>query len=750
MILTILVTSLAASLLATALLRPYSRQTVEGPLSFTPAALEGFSWTGLTLSSFVSLYLELLLIRWLSSEVQILAYFKNFVLIACFLGFGLGCYLSKRAIHLAAMLAPLLAITALVTLPFLPIRNLLKVLPLLLGASSELVMWEVMTTGITPSGLIGILLASFVMLPLFALIAITFIPIGQLIAFHLESAPNGIAAYSVNILASLAGIALYTLLCFASQQPVVWFGILAALTTAMLWRLAVPRVVAAGTILICCLMFVFGTHGPGKTYWSPYQKLTLIPRVTGGVPNGYLLETNGSWYQQILDLAPQFAARHPELFSTVPLSLNAYNLPYRFAPQPNSVLILGAGMGNDVAAALRNGARHVTAVEIDPLIIRLGKEYHPEHPYDSERTKIVITDARAYIHNAKERFDLIVFSLLDSHTTSSHFSNIRIDNYVYTREAIESARRLLAPGGTFIVKYQVDLPWIAGRLDALMTDVFGHQPYQFQSGMEIYASPGRFLIVCPRARAVAALRDPGFRALLARSPRVVMTEASVTTDDWPNFYQREPGLPTAVVAISLLLVIACLLGARSVGLRFSTVRWEFFFLGAGFMLLEAQIISRMALLFGTTWIVNSIVIAVLLLLIVLANGVAAITPALDSGFAHAGIIVTIALAYAVPTRFFLFDSFALRAAVATLFFSLPVFFAGVVFVKRFAGEKFSSNAIGSNLLGALAGGILESLSLWWGLKSLLLVAAALYVAAWLARTPFWQPQRIEAQTLATD
>jgi len=297
---------------------------------------------------------------------------------------------------------------------------------------------------------------------------------------------------------------------------------------------------------------------------------------------------------------------------------------------------------------------------------------------------------------------------------------------------MSAASRLLSPGGTFVVKYQVERPWIAGRLNALMTDVFGRQPFQFQGLGGSYGTPGRFIVICPPARAYAALDDPLFRSMLMHSRPIVMEDVPATTDDWPYFYQRDRGLPVAVVAISLLLLIACFAGARSIGLHAVSIRSEFFFLGAGFLLLEAQIISRMALLFGTTWTVNSIVIGVLLLLIVAANGVAAIAPKLRYEFGYVGVIVMIAAAYAVPTQALLFESFVVRATVATLFLCLPAFFAGIVFVKRFAASGFSSDAIGSNLLGSLAGGILESLSLWSGLKSLLLVAALLYLAAWLA------------------
>jgi hypothetical protein len=72
-----------------------------------------------------------------------------------------------------------------------------------------------------------------------------------------------------------------------------------------------------------------------------------------------------------------------------------YELPYRFVSTPGDVLVVGAGTGNDVAAALRHDAQHVDAVEIDPTILGLGRQFHPEHPYDSSRVSQHVDDARA-------------------------------------------------------------------------------------------------------------------------------------------------------------------------------------------------------------------------------------------------------------------------------------------------------------------------------------------------------------------
>src|SRR5204863_7086629 len=145
----------------------------------------------------------------------------------------------------------------------------------------------------------------------------------------------------------------------------------------------------------------------------------------------------------------------------------------------------------------------------------------------------------------------------------------------------------------------------------------------------------------------------------------------VTTDDWPYFYQRSPGLPTPVILISTVLVFLCVLLLRDMGTPIRSLRWHFFFLGAGFMLLEAQIISKIALLFGTTWLVNSIVIGGLLLLIVAANILVRFVPHFPLSFAYAGIFVTIAASYSIPLQKFLLPSPWMKVLTSTLVLCLP-------------------------------------------------------------------------------
>jgi len=595
--------------------------------------------------------------------------------------------------------------------------------------------WSVGQYSFSAYSVIGVLAAVTVVLLVFGLLTFVFIPLGQFVGWYLENATKGILGYTVNVLGSLAGILLYTLLCFLYLPPAIWLLFAGIILVLFLWSVPRMRFATAVVFLLCLGLAALQTEKDATVYWSPYQELSVSPVVQNGETIAYNLKTNGDWYQKIFNLSGQFVQTHADLFKDVSPAWNAYNLPYHFYPHPSSVLVLGAGTGNDVAAALRNGADRVVAVEIDPLILELGKNLHFEKPYSSNRVTQVLDDARSYLQTDTEQFDLIMFSLLDSHTTSSHFTNIRIDNYVYTKEALLAARRHLRPDGLMVVKFWVAAPWIAGRLYGLMQETFGHPPLQVAVQQPIYATAGSFYISGSTERLQQALTDTTLAQYVQAHPAGPFQNATLTTDDWPYFYQREPGLPLTVVLISGVLVFLCWVFLREAGVNTSTVRWHFFFLGAGFLLLEAQIVSKMALLFGTTWVVNSIVIAGLLFLIVASNFLVEFVPRIPIAVGYAGIFGTILLSYFTSLERLFFPSVAGKMLAATLVLCLPVFFAGIVFIKSFAEEKFSGQALGSNLFGALVGGLLESLSYWSGIRFLLVLVGLCYLASLISLHP---------------
>jgi hypothetical protein len=258
---------------------------------------------------------------------------------------------------------------------------------------------------------------------------------------------------------------------------------------------------------------------------------------------------------------------------------------------------------------------------------------------------------------------------------------------------------------------------------------FGQNPIQFQTDLGGYDISGRFFVAGSPERLAKATADPSLAAYLASHGNMPMQSASVTTDDWPYFYQHEPGLPIIVILVSVAVLIVFGWFLRQASGEGAHIDLHFMFLGAGFMLLEAQIVSKMALLFGTTWVVNAVVVSGLLCLIVAANLVYGTVRRIPLSLAYAGLFASLAVMYLVPLEKLFYESWTLRAVVATLALCTPVFFAGIIFISSFARAGFRGTALGSNLFGSLIGGLLESASLWFGLKSLTILAALLYLGS---------------------
>ena len=154
-------------------------------------------------------------------------------------------------------------------------------------------------------------------------------------------------------------------------------------------------------------------------------------------------------------------------------------------------------------------------------------------------------------------------------------------------------------------------------------------------------------------------------------------------------------------------------------------------MGAAFLLLETKNIATFALLFGTTWLVNALVFAGVLLVVLAAVEVTRRfrTPPLPVVFG--GIAAALLVAYLVPPDALLPLPFWPRLLVAVLLAFVPIYLANVAFAKRFGASDDSRAAFGLNLLGAMLGGTMEYLALLTGYRNLLLIVAALYLCAFL-------------------
>ena len=262
--------------------------------------------------------------------------------------------------------------------------------------------------------------------------------------------------------------------------PIVWFGVASAFGLMLargsqkwIWR---ANVIGAVALLV--------TQGlTGSAVRSPYNKLVVTPlygQDQNGQPFrwGYQSGVGEYYYQDLADLSDKFFRTHPNLPSEFRFS--EYEVPYAFA-RPEQVLILGAGTGNDVSAALRRGAQHVDAVDIDPGIIEYGKQLHPEQPYASAKVTPHANDARSFLRNTNATYDLVLFGLLDSQQVLSAFGSVRLDNFVYTVEGMRDAFARVKPNGLLVVTFELYKPWIGERMAGVLEQATGQKPVVLQA-----------------------------------------------------------------------------------------------------------------------------------------------------------------------------------------------------------------------------------------------------------------------------
>ncbi len=665
------------------------------------------------LATFAILTLELGLIRWTSQQIRVFAYFNNLTLIAAFLGMGLGVALGEKRPNIQHWTLPVLAVLAAI-----------------LGCSEELRIVRIhfpdmslsLWGGETWPNAKEFLGSIALVLLLFALVLAVFICAGAIVGDLFTRMP-ALSAYSADLIGSFLGVVAMTIVAAAGSAPPVWFAI--AASPLLYFSRRVLSVLSFAAILF------FSWYSIRGAQYSPYYRID-ITRENALVGRPVKVSVNRDFHQLMHDLSRrhiQTARVSATDRTTMQQFAASYQVPFLLTPRRDDALIVGAGTGNDVAAAIRSGFRRVAAVDIDPMMIEIGKQGHPERPYADPRVDPVVNDARAYFEqNAVKRFDVVCFSLLDSHAMFSAMSSLRLENYVYTTESIRSAYKLVKPGGVLTVSFSVAAgSWISDRLYATIWDATGVPPIMIALPVN-YAN----MFIVGKQISLAAVLDRRPFTKVAPTPQVASIR--VPTDDWPFLYIRPGTFPTGyVVVIGGLLLIGTLGFLAVFGRHMAVGHFDgpLFFMGAAFLLIETRGIVDLSLLFGSTWIVNSSVIAGILLMAYLANlYVARRRPKRVLPY-FALLWAALLLNYFVRPSVLLDLSLAARGSIGGLLNALPVFFAGIIFSTLFGSSEHPSASLGSNLLGAVIGGCLEYLSMIIGLKALSLVALMLYLVALL-------------------
>jgi hypothetical protein len=655
--------------------------------------------TRLVLTSGTLLFVELLLIRWIPAEVRYVGFFSNFLLMASFLGIGIGILLGRRRNFDTIAIFPLLlvAVVALITKLELNVQ---------IDSTDELFF------GLAESRAADV---NFLVLPLVfvlvtALMASLAIPLGPL----LRSMPP-LQAYGWDIAGSMLGIAGFTILSAAGTPPIVWFAVASILVTLLIAGsdIGLLRIPAAASLAF--VLVLTWSAATANEIWSPYYRI-----------NTYIAQNN-ELYVNVNGIPHQ--ALHPVDAPKEPF----YDQLYKWFPERtyDEVLIVGAGSGTDAAIALAKGAGHVDAVEIDREIQKLGIDHHPNRPYQDPRVTRVENDGRAFLRGTDKQYDLVIFALPDSLTLVSSTANIRLESFLFTDQAFESVRDHIAPDGVFVLYNYYREDWLISKIGSMLDETFDRPPILkvFDAHMAIFA-------VGPAVDALGGGPPPG--DAVDAAPSVGEPVPKAATDDWPFLYLRTPFVaPHYLAGLAFVLLIAVLgvLGAARVGgtsvRRFSP---HFFVLGIAFLLLETRSLVSFSLLFGSTWLVNALAFFAILASVLLAILVNARFHIKRPGILYGLLFAALAVAFVLPPESLLIDPPWLRYLLAGLVAFAPVFLANLVFTYSFRDTRTADMAFASNLLGAMVGGAMEYVALITGYQALLLVVAALYALAWLFAT----------------
>ncbi|MFZ8909999.1 MAG: spermidine synthase [Candidatus Nanopelagicales bacterium] len=646
----------------------------------------------LIVSSALMLFVQLALIRWAGGNLVHLSYFSNLILLASFLGIGLG-FLRARKPRDLGRYAPVAILVLIAFIFFFPAR--------IEGSSSELIFF----TEVTPTGL-----PTWVTLPLvFLVVAFAMTLLGE-ITGRAFLAFTALDAYRWDIVGSLSGTLFFTLVAFLRSPSWIWPTVM-LIALVLLYGKALPAVSWLAAVGIVVLL-VIESLTPGVS-WSPYYKVTTQDVTDTGPAPYTAIQVNGIPHQNVLD-----AEKRLEL---EPL----YGKPYeRAVDNPlRDVLVIGAGTGTDVALALARGAQHVDAVEIDPRIQQIGIEKNPNQPYADPRVTTYIDDGRAFLSRTDREYDLILFALPDSLTLVSGASQLRLESYLFTRESIQEAYDHLSPDGVFAMYNYYREDWLINRLAGTVEEVFGHAPcidrftaVQSLAVMAIGKSPDN--AVCDQTWE---------REVIAAAGEEIPAPSA---DDRPFLYLKEASIPQLYLILIGLILAVSLIAIRVVGgpLRQMRGYTDLFLMGMAFLLLETRSITTFALLFGTTWLVNALVFAGVLLAVLLAIEVTRrFSP--RRPWVVAALFTSLAIAWLVPNAWLLSLPVPLRLLVAVALAFAPIFCANLYFTSRFKDAANPTAAFAANLFGAMIGGCLEYLSLLTGYRFLLVVAAVIYLAA---------------------
>ncbi|HUD19979.1 MAG TPA: spermidine synthase [Patescibacteria group bacterium] len=649
----------------------------------------------LFLVSFLTLFLELALIRFIPANIELVGYFSNLILLGAFLGIGIGLLSTKRTTRFFTYFPWLLALLLISVMVFK--------MKITVDSPGALFFKGLQEDGIYTNPL--------VLLPLlFSFVVIVFASVSQEFGIRFRQFP-ALAAYVIDLAGALTAIILFSVFSALSSSPFLWFLVIVIATIGIS---GVPkRLNQIPALLLLIIIPFIPLMTSTRSIWSPYSKLTVTKTMDPHMGVAYNIDSNNISHQFISDY------RVRERF---------YYTQYEAFPDPNEfkqILIIGAGTGADVATALNLNPHvvHIDAVEIDPEIVKIGKLLNPNKPFDDPRVSVIINDGRNYLERTRQHYDLIIFALTDSVVLTSAQSNIRLESFLFTEEAFSLVKQHLTPDGLFVLYNYYREQWLIDRIALMIHDVFGQNPL-----LLTYGDTGKAATFMAGPKILHATLLPG---MIFYHPSQLIPTA---TDDWPFTYVKNRTIPPIYSNTLLaIVIIAFLFVFLSVGKNIPSLLLypQYFFLGLGFMLLETKNLVTFGLLFGNTWAVNAMVFAAILTSTLLSAIISRKYTVRNIWRLYALLIIVLAANALTPAHILIAIPQTLRYILASIYYFAPVFIANLIFSQTFKEQSDTPTALGVNMLGAMVGGILEYTAMVVGYQALYSVIIISYLCAFI-------------------
>jgi hypothetical protein len=381
------------------------------------------------------------------------------------------------------------------------------------------------------------------------------------------------------------------------------------------------------------------------TGWNAYSRIDAVT----GFASPYLarLYIDSDAWTNVLEWDGQVA-------SAAPMRAWYRARPFEVAPAGARTLVVGPGGGSDVLVALAAGAERVTAVEMNPLMLRFVRHFGARagNLYDHPQVEAVLSEGRTFIRRTDRQFDVVLMGFVDSWAAVASGGLSLSENHLYTVEAFEAYLDHLTPDGQLVIlRWDVDVPRLvsnavallgaeaAGRRVAVLLEtreadledppqmifMLKNRPWTAEETARMAAWPGVRPVIVPGRHVdepYASLFSG--RTSYAQYVSDAPTRVDAVYDDRPFFFARtrpwglHPAMQATllwilgpVAALSVLLLALGKPKGEPAGPYAASVAY-FASLGVGFIAVELALLQHLTLLLGHPIFTLSILLFTLL------------------------------------------------------------------------------------------------------------------------------------------